>query len=239
MNKQELLLPQLPSSPTEQHQLYEEAAATPTARRIYLAMTLMDQNDALLAKITQLRKLLQEEDLKGKIFREKITRNEQTVTRLRRRREELGESQRMATLNESSIPNKSLELGSTANTNSWAHELLTRDEADSLWSDKKQKGRAAERTEPKVKSYTIDITSFIPPRTATATARSSAREQTIDSYINQKQEIQEKLLRGREAAKKCPPRVSIKLDVGDKQRQLAKTLSQMRTARRGKNNPES
>jgi hypothetical protein len=69
MNKQELLLPHLPSEQTEQDQLYEEASATPTARRIYLAMTLLDQNDALLAKINQLRKLVQEEDLKGKIFR--------------------------------------------------------------------------------------------------------------------------------------------------------------------------
>jgi hypothetical protein len=65
------------------------------------------------------------------------------MNRLRKRKEELCESQRMATLNESSIPNKSLELASTLNTNSWAHDLLGKEEMDSLWSEKKQKSKAS------------------------------------------------------------------------------------------------
>jgi len=34
----------------------------------------------------------------------------------------------MLTLNESTIPNKSVELGSTLNTNGWFSELLTKED---------------------------------------------------------------------------------------------------------------
>ena len=44
--------------------------------------------------------------------------------------------EKMKTMNESSIPNKSLELSTTANTNNIMQELFSKAELEGLWSTK-------------------------------------------------------------------------------------------------------
>lgn len=66
----------------------------------------------------------------------------------------------MKTINESSIPNKSMELSTTANTNIIMQELFSKAELEGLWSTKLKQKQSAKK-QAAVKSYTIDLSSFM------------------------------------------------------------------------------
>lgn len=70
---------------------------------------------------------MEEEELKTTIFKKKIAENQKTIENLEAKKEKsVHESEKIKTLNESSIPNKSLEMNTTGNTNVWINEFLSK-----------------------------------------------------------------------------------------------------------------
>lgn len=122
-------------------------------------MVLVTQNDEIKRKIEEIKRYMEEEELKSTIFKKKIADNQKTIDNLQAKKDKMArESEKIKTLNESSIPNKSLEMNTTGNTNAWINEFLNKSELEGLWAAKSKEQKA---TEPKVKSYTIDLSTFM------------------------------------------------------------------------------
>jgi dihydroorotate dehydrogenase len=83
-------------------------------------LALTAQNEDLAKKIKEVKDLVNSEVLKANIFKRKHDENEKAIADLRAKKEKmLQESMKIKTLNESAIPNKSVELNTTNNTNGW------------------------------------------------------------------------------------------------------------------------
>ena len=92
-------------------------------------MVLVAQNDEIKKKIEEIKRCMEEEELKSTIFKKKIVDNQKTIDNLQAKRDKMvQESEKIKTLNESSIPNKSLEMNTTGNTNAWINEFLNKSE---------------------------------------------------------------------------------------------------------------
>ncbi len=82
-----------------------------------------------MKKIEEVKDLLISEELKANIFKRKHDENEKIIGDLRTKKDRiLQESIKIKTLNESAIPNKSVELNTTNNTNGWINEFLNKSE---------------------------------------------------------------------------------------------------------------
>ena len=92
-------------------------------------MVLVTQNDEIKKKIEEIKRCMEEEELKSTIFIKKIADNQKTIDDLQAKKDKMTrESEKIKTLNESSIPNKSLEMNTTGNTNAWINEFLNKSE---------------------------------------------------------------------------------------------------------------
>lgn len=72
-------------------------------------MVLVTQNDEIKRKIEEIKRCMEEEELKSTIFVKKIEDNQKIIDGLQTKMNKMTqESEKIKTLNESSIPNKSL-----------------------------------------------------------------------------------------------------------------------------------